>query len=610
MKRILALILSMLLVLTAAAGMLAVSAEAELAINKGWAVEQAAPTLTVGNVSGKPGENVTVVVTLSGNTGFAYLNATLTYDYDALTLVGITSSATEMTLLANGDVFSLDNATNHTGDGELLVLTFKIADTADAGDYAVSLQVNECWDEIGDEVSMAVEAGTVTVTDANVPEHTHTAAAPVKENETAATCTTAGSYQNVVYCSECGDEMSRETVTVPAIGHTEETIPGKPATETETGLTDGVKCSVCGETLVAQEEVPMLPSGSTEPTWTVGNVSGKPGQTVTVPVIFTNNPGIFSFTISTEYDTTRLLLTGATINLEGLGGSQTIGKRFVWLGDDADSTFNGEILYLTFEILADAPAGDASVTIFYEIGNVCNYDEEDVLPVIVPGKVTVTTGDAPEHTHTAGSAVIENNVAPGCETAGSYDTVVRCTECGEEMSRETTTVSATDHNYEDAVIDPTCTADGYTIHMCSECDSTYTTDETPATGHNAGDAVEEDGFYVTRCEVCGEELNRTEITTPGDGEETTDEVEDTNEVEDTTDEADTHAPDEDESVNDEDESDGAGDEVETTTVPEEETQPSNKKSSSTAVGIIIAVAVIAVGGAACAGVIVFLKKRK
>ncbi|MBQ2920177.1 MAG: exo-alpha-sialidase, partial [Oscillospiraceae bacterium] len=42
----------------------------------------------------------------------------------------------------------------------------------------------------------------------------HTEAEAVRENEVAATCTTAGSYDSVVYCSECGEEISRETFTI------------------------------------------------------------------------------------------------------------------------------------------------------------------------------------------------------------------------------------------------------------------------------------------------------------------------------------------------------------------------------------------------------------
>ena len=86
----------------------------------------------------------------------------------------------------------------------------------------------------------------------------HTAGAPVRENEVAATCTENGSYDEVVYCSECEEELSRNTVTVGAAGHSPEIVEGKDATCTESGLTDGERCSVCGETFKEQEEIPAL----------------------------------------------------------------------------------------------------------------------------------------------------------------------------------------------------------------------------------------------------------------------------------------------------------------------------------------------------------------
>ncbi len=64
------------------------------------------------------------------------------------------------------------------------------------------------------------------------------------------TCTEAGEESRTC---ECG---AVETQTVAALGHTEETIPGKTATCTEDGLTEGKKCSTCGEILVAQEVIP------------------------------------------------------------------------------------------------------------------------------------------------------------------------------------------------------------------------------------------------------------------------------------------------------------------------------------------------------------------
>jgi glucan-binding YG repeat protein len=41
----------------------------------------------------------------------------------------------------------------------------------------------------------------------------------VHENELPATCTSAGSYEEVVCCSVCGEELSREEKTIPALGH-------------------------------------------------------------------------------------------------------------------------------------------------------------------------------------------------------------------------------------------------------------------------------------------------------------------------------------------------------------------------------------------------------
>ena len=70
---------------------------------------------------------------------------------------------------------------------------------------------------------------------------------------TAPTCTEGG---YTTYTCECGDSYIGDYV--DALGHTEEIIPGKEATCTETGLTEGKKCSVCGEITVQQEVVDAL----------------------------------------------------------------------------------------------------------------------------------------------------------------------------------------------------------------------------------------------------------------------------------------------------------------------------------------------------------------
>ena len=85
----------------------------------------------------------------------------------------------------------------------------------------------------------------------------HIPSKAVEENRIEASCTSKGSYDMVIKCSQCGEEISRSSFEIPEIPHTEEVIPAVNATCTSKGLTEGKKCSVCGNTLVAQEEIPM-----------------------------------------------------------------------------------------------------------------------------------------------------------------------------------------------------------------------------------------------------------------------------------------------------------------------------------------------------------------
>ena len=88
---------------------------------------------------------------------------------------------------------------------------------------------------------------------------------PVTVPATAATCTQTGLTEGSK-CSVCGETL-QEQETIPALGHSPELVAGKAAACTENGLTDGEKCSVCGETLQEQEAISALGHDLGE--WTV-----------------------------------------------------------------------------------------------------------------------------------------------------------------------------------------------------------------------------------------------------------------------------------------------------------------------------------------------------
>ena len=164
------------------------------------------------------------------------------------------------------------------------------------------------------------DAVSETVTVAVGEPNGHKAGAAVRENEVAATCVAGGSYDEVVYCSVCKAEMTREAKTtealghdyidhdgkaatctekgwkayqtcsrcdytsyqeIPAKGHTEVVDAAVEATCTEPGKTEGKHCSVCNEILVAQTEVPAkghteVVDAAVEPTCTEpGKTEGK-----------------------------------------------------------------------------------------------------------------------------------------------------------------------------------------------------------------------------------------------------------------------------------------------------------------------------------------------
>ena len=176
----------------------------------------------------------------------------------------------------------------------------------------------------------------------------------------------------------------------------------------------------------------------------ISQTAAAPGEEVTLDVSIQGNPGIMALILGITYDTTRLSFTG----YEDAGYTDwTVAEKAVWMGN-SDNSFNGVILKLKFKVLENAAAGLASVAVTCGEGDAANSLEQPISFSSTAGGITVA-GAA--HTHTPGQPVTENAVPATCAQEGSYDTVVYCTGCGEELSRTTVTVPKADHQYEDGV---------------------------------------------------------------------------------------------------------------------------------------------------------------
>ena len=210
--------------------------------------------IAVEKTEAKAGEEVTVEVMITGNTGFAAASFFVDYDAEAMTLVAIdTQDCILDGASVNPEKGAVSFATTEdvTGDGKLFVLTFQVNEDTVDGVYAVSVTVRKLIHDDRTAVDATIEAGSITVVHA---------CELVDVAEVPATCTENGTkaHQECAICGKLfvdGVEVTEADLVIVA-GHTEEVLPGKEATCTETGLTEGKKCSVCGEILVAQEEIP------------------------------------------------------------------------------------------------------------------------------------------------------------------------------------------------------------------------------------------------------------------------------------------------------------------------------------------------------------------
>lgn len=139
----------------------------------------------------------------------------------------------------------------------------------------------------------------------NVSGHTNKSA--VKENVVNATCTTAGSYDEVIYCSVCNAEVSRTKKTVAALGHNWQTA----TTSTNNGLKSSATCT---EAAVYYQKCSRCSEKDTSKYNTVGSALGhqyESTQTVDVQATCKNSGKVSQHCV--RYDKCKSKINESTV---------------------------------------------------------------------------------------------------------------------------------------------------------------------------------------------------------------------------------------------------------------------------------------------------------
>ena len=132
------------------------------------------------------------------------------------------------------------------------------------------------------------------------------------------------------------------------------------------------------------------------PTFAVSEISGNPGETVTLTVSTQNNPGIIGMRLFVASDSAVLELKKTE---QGDFKNVTFGpiakNPFIASWVDAihpDNTTNGVVAKLTFAVKANAPMGKSVVSVSYEAADVFNTKWENITFATVAGGVDVGGG--------------------------------------------------------------------------------------------------------------------------------------------------------------------------------------------------------------------------
>ena len=480
MKKLIALILSFLLLMTTA-------------VNLALAVAADTPVMTVGSVESYQGDTVTLYVTLENNPGFSAASVKIDFDNTNITLI----NAELCEGFAAGAFVSYDNLpyitfvkSENTTESEFLKLTFTIAENAELGDISVTVLYTE--GDISDidenNVNFNIVPGKISIKEKPVPV--------------------------------TGIALNKQTA---SIGTGDGTLTLTPIFSPETATNKNVAWSSSDNSVATVKNGVVTPLKKGTATITVttedGNFSASCVVTVNCSHLHTTEHsaepstcikrGHRAYTVCddcgeiTEGSDAELPLSGHT------GGTATCVKKAVCdvchqeYGDFAAHNYieNASEDYLK------TAATCGSKAVYYKSCSVCGLKSEE----------TFETGEY-DYTNHVGETYLKNQKEATCYEEG-YTGDTYCLGCGTLLSKGTV-IAATGHT---GVVTkeakaPTCTEAGWTEEIrCSICDEILQPSEPiAALGHSFTNYISdnnatctENGTETAKCDRCDATDTRT-----------------------------------------------------------------------------------------------------